>query len=237
MPMPATFGSHFDERHTPRRRADTAVRQQLGQQLQGLARRHGFYSGIYVHLGHGLGRRGAEPMRFAASSFMAERQFADHFPTSVVAQRAATAQQPFAWSGEAETVGIIGRTHAGIAIPVPDYAAGPAVVTLVGVDMQRAARTAEDEAPELMAAAAHIHQSALAELAPDFHARGALTAREVDVLRLAALGWSCERSGQALGIASRTVEFHLKNASEKLGAVNKVHAVAIAVSQGRISLA
>jgi DNA-binding CsgD family transcriptional regulator len=111
-------------------------------------------------------------------------------------------------------------------------------VALIGTDAECARRLAVEVAPSLMAAAADLHAEAQQVLAPATYRRdaSALTLREIEVLRLAALGLSCLESGKALGITPRTVEFHLKNAGEKLGAVNKIHAVAIAVSAGWISL-
>jgi DNA-binding NarL/FixJ family response regulator len=61
-----------------------------------------------------------------------------------------------------------------------------------------------------------------------------LTARERDVLELLARGLRHEAIGERLGIGSETVRRHVRNASERRGAVNRAQAVAIAVRHGLI---
>jgi DNA-binding CsgD family transcriptional regulator len=65
--------------------------------------------------------------------------------------------------------------------------------------------------------------------------RQLLTVRETECIRLAALGLTTLESARELGLAPRTVEFHLTNAMRKLGAPNKIRAVVIAVQQNLIS--
>jgi DNA-binding CsgD family transcriptional regulator len=60
-----------------------------------------------------------------------------------------------------------------------------------------------------------------------------LTSREIEVLRLLADGLHLEEIGERLGIGAETVRTHLRKASERLGAANRTHAVAIAI---RLSL-
>ncbi len=124
---------------------------------------------------------------------------------------------------------------AGIALPVQDYLAGPAYLSLFGVDEAQAVRLLEERAPELAFTAAQFHALAkiLLPIADASNAPPPLTHREIECLRLAAIGWTVSASATALGIAGRTVEFHLGNAVGKLSAVNKIHAVAIATS-GRL---
>ena len=62
-----------------------------------------------------------------------------------------------------------------------------------------------------------------------------LTPREFDVLRRAADGHDNARIAADLGIAERTVKFHLQNAYRKLGAHNRTEAAAIARRQGILS--
>jgi DNA-binding CsgD family transcriptional regulator len=52
--------------------------------------------------------------------------------------------------------------------------------------------------------------------APDFSARGPLTAREIDVVRLLARGCSYSQIGDRLGISVHTVTSHIKNSYRKL---------------------
>ncbi|MGC1304263.1 MAG: helix-turn-helix transcriptional regulator [Caulobacteraceae bacterium] len=62
-----------------------------------------------------------------------------------------------------------------------------------------------------------------------------LTAREAECIRWAALGMTTLETAHELGVAQRTVEFHLANAMRKLGAPNKIRAVVIAVQRNLIS--
>ena len=55
-----------------------------------------------------------------------------------------------------------------------------------------------------------------------------LSSRELECLRWTALGKSNEEIGELIGRSTETVRFHLKNATKKLSANNRIHAVAIA---------
>lgn len=61
-----------------------------------------------------------------------------------------------------------------------------------------------------------------------------LTNREREILRWAAEGKTSWETGMILGIAERTVTFHMLGAIERLGCVNKTHAVAKAIRLGLI---
>ena len=50
-----------------------------------------------------------------------------------------------------------------------------------------------------------------------------------------AVGERPQRIAAILGIASITVEFHIRNARRKLGAKTREHAIAIVVSRGLLS--
>ena len=63
-------------------------------------------------------------------------------------------------------------------------------------------------------------------------ASGALSAREREVLRLVAEGQSSKQIARALGIAERTVKFHVTAIFQKLGADNRAQAVALAARRG-----
>ena len=56
-----------------------------------------------------------------------------------------------------------------------------------------------------------------------------LTCREREVLALLAQGRQLDEIATGLGIGSETVRTHVRNASERLGATNRTHAVAIAI--------
>lgn len=63
-----------------------------------------------------------------------------------------------------------------------------------------------------------------------------LSLREIECLSWAARGKTEEDIGTILGRSRETVHFHLGNASRKLGASNRTHAVAIACALGLIHL-
>lgn len=63
-------------------------------------------------------------------------------------------------------------------------------------------------------------------------ASGCLTERELTCLRLAAEGGTAGEIALLAGVGERTVNFHMANAIEKLGAANKTHAVALALRLG-----
>ena len=64
----------------------------------------------------------------------------------------------------------------------------------------------------------------------------ALTSREMDVLRLVALGWSNERIGDELGVTLNTVRTHLANLRGKLGAETRLEAVMAGLRLGLLEL-
>jgi PAS domain S-box-containing protein len=77
----------------------------------------------------------------------------------------------------------------------------------------------------------------LVELADDaLRAGDPLTARERDVLRLAALGGTTGTIAGELGVSVTTVKTHVRNAMDKLEARTRVHAVALALGRGEISI-
>jgi len=59
-----------------------------------------------------------------------------------------------------------------------------------------------------------------------------LTARELEVLRLIRDGYRNKQIAQQLAIAENTVNFHIKNLVDKLGANDRTHAVTIAIRRG-----
>jgi NarL family two-component system response regulator LiaR len=64
----------------------------------------------------------------------------------------------------------------------------------------------------------------------------ALTARELEVLRLVAQGRANKEIAAAIGVTERTVKFHLSAIMGRLGAANRTEAVALAAQQGLIEL-
>jgi DNA-binding NarL/FixJ family response regulator len=80
-----------------------------------------------------------------------------------------------------------------------------------------------------------IPQEIAAELA-DHAADDDLTAREIDVLRLVAVGNGNKQIADQLSIGEATVRTHVGNILSKLGANDRTHAVTIAISRGIIEL-
>ena len=73
-------------------------------------------------------------------------------------------------------------------------------------------------------------------IAPTTNDKGKLTARESEVLRWVANGKSAWEIGEILHITKRTVDEHVQTAVRKLGAVNRTHAVALALCDGIIKI-
>jgi DNA-binding NarL/FixJ family response regulator len=95
---------------------------------------------------------------------------------------------------------------------------------------------------ELLAVIRSVH-SGKRHVPPDVAARLAehlgdqdLTSRELDVLRLIRDGYRNKQIADQLAIAETTVNFHIKNLVDKLGANDRTHAVTIAVRRGLIQL-
>ena len=63
-----------------------------------------------------------------------------------------------------------------------------------------------------------------------------LTARELEVLRLIRDGYRNKQIADRLAIAETTVNFHIKNLVDKLGANDRTHAVIIAIRRGLLQV-
>jgi DNA-binding CsgD family transcriptional regulator len=61
-----------------------------------------------------------------------------------------------------------------------------------------------------------------------------LTARELEILKWIKEGKTSWEIGKILGISERTVNYHVSDITRKLNAMNRNHAVAIAVSHGLV---
>ena len=59
-----------------------------------------------------------------------------------------------------------------------------------------------------------------------------LSSRELDCLSLAAVGKTLEETAMILSLSTSTVRFHLRNASRKLGAANRMQAISKAAYLG-----
>ena len=95
---------------------------------------------------------------------------------------------------------------------------------------------------ELLAVVRSVH-SGKRHIPPDVAARIAehlgeddLTSRELEVLRLIQDGYRNKQIADQLAIAETTVNFHIKNLVEKLGANDRTHAVTIALRRGFLQI-
>lgn len=70
----------------------------------------------------------------------------------------------------------------------------------------------------------------------DIRLQSTLTPREIEILKWLKHGKSSWEISKILKIGERTVNYHVNNIKEKLGAVNRTQAVAIALSKGKIQL-
>jgi two-component system, NarL family, response regulator len=77
---------------------------------------------------------------------------------------------------------------------------------------------------------------AVAQRLAEFTPRVDLTARELDVLRLAAKGLGNKDIGRLLGCAEATVKVHVKHIMEKLEVADRTEAVMLALQRGIIHL-
>ncbi|WP_252945220.1 LuxR family transcriptional regulator [Oceanicola sp. 502str15] len=97
-------------------------------------------------------------------------------------------------------------------------------------------RFTEAHTRELILAAHYLNQKALDIDAggPGSTPQRPLSPRERDALTLLALGYSRAQAAESLEISEHTLRVYIEGARYKLGAMNTTHAVALALSQGRL---
>ena len=81
----------------------------------------------------------------------------------------------------------------------------------------------------------HIHEALIRVSEGSARAVTALSGREKEILKWIREGKTNWEISMILGISERTVKFHVQNIERKLNAVNKTHAIAIALESGLIS--
>ncbi|WP_330896480.1 helix-turn-helix transcriptional regulator [Sphingobium sp.] len=215
--------------------------------LERFSRDHGFAGCRYAHLGHRVqlpGQAERPPLRFLSSQGEAVDPWRAGDPA---VPEISTSFDPFAWSTR-DNIELPDRQRAwlsverlrgvkgGIAIPVQDYMAGPAYLSLFGRREDEIALLLKVAAHGLIASGIAFHRRAK-EVLPTSNSRASpLTDRELNCLRHAASGATISQTASSLGIATRTVELHFARATRKLGAFNKLHAVALALSSGLIQI-
>ena len=82
----------------------------------------------------------------------------------------------------------------------------------------------------------HYHQAYIRSLDGLIISTSVISAREKEILNWVKNGKSSWDISVIVGISERTVKFHLNNIFQKLNAVSRAHAVAIALSQGLIEV-
>jgi len=107
-------------------------------------------------------------------------------------------------------------------------ACGYLIKDMLGTEVVAAVRTA--------AAGKRVIPVEVASRLAEFTPRVDLTAREVEVLRLAAKGLRNRAIAQAIGRTEETVKVHLKHVMAKLGVDDRTEAVTIALQRGIIHL-
>lgn len=80
-----------------------------------------------------------------------------------------------------------------------------------------------------------ILPSVACALAEQMHTE-ALSPREIEVLRLAAVGNTNQKIGDQLGLSEGTIKTHMKNVMAKMQAKDRTHAVLLAIQRGIISM-
>ena len=77
---------------------------------------------------------------------------------------------------------------------------------------------------------------ALAQRIADVMMRPALTARETEILRMLATGWTNKRIGKEMRISENTVRNHVNHIFSKLDVVDRTEAAIVAVQRGLVRL-
>ena len=142
--------------------------------------------------------------------------------------------QPVLWSDQvfasAANLWEDARAHGlqiGWAQPVHDIKGTASLLTLARSHEAMSSLEAGDKAPRLAWLARAVHETLTNVLAskPDSPSAITLTDREMNVLRWAGDGKTAAETADILGIAERTVTFHIDNALRRLGAANKTAGV------------
>ncbi|MGX1100768.1 autoinducer binding domain-containing protein [Amorphus sp. MBR-141] len=123
----------------------------------------------------------------------------------------------------------------GIAIPVRRLSAAPAVAVFAGA---AEACTAPKAMALLQVVSTNAHArltGAVVHAVPATAERGTLTRRERECLQWCAEGKTSWEISQILSISQHTADWYLASAGRKLGAANRLHAVAEALRRGLIS--
>jgi len=143
------------------------------------------------------------------------------------------------WSGKSQRSFLSEAIDAGVGrqgVSIP--ARGPkGQFALFTVSDNRSDRTwasfTDHRTRDLILVAHYLNQTALKlQGEPAHQQRQHLSPRETDALTLLAMGLSRGQAAESLSISEHTLRVYIESARFKLGAMNTVHAVAIAMAQG-----
>ena len=161
-----------------------------------------------------------------------------------IARRCRRSRQPFEWTTtqydndpDPRTAELMRRRadfglEQGFTVPINTPHGFEACVSMTGSDLDLTARS--KPLIHLVALYGYERVRQLAGVATATKPR--LTRREREVLQWAARGKSAWEIGEILAIGRRTVEEHIATATRKLGAVNRPHAIALALRDKLIEL-
>jgi LuxR family transcriptional regulator, quorum-sensing system regulator BjaR1 len=206
-------------------------------EVERIGARYGFDSCIFTGLSKDLPFDQSVLARTWPAEFIAHytrENFIRHDP---VAQATRESTVPFEWDEHFRRNGSNARAaevmrcaadygiRCGFTIPIHGPGAYDACISMTGskIDLPAYSRPAL----HLMGLYAFDRVQALS--APEPRRKAPLTAREREVLTWVAQGKSAWEIGEILSIAKRTVDEHVQTSFQKLGAVNRTQAVALAV--------
>jgi len=194
----------------------------------------------------GLTRDGAFLRLTYADDWISRYYDEDYFRVDPVVEEGARAFMPFKWSELdwgtrrrrefAEDADGHGVGTAGLTVPIRGPGGQHALFSLATSRSDASwDRQMREHLSDLHNIAHHLHQATLRVegVLPD-GIKTSLSVRERDVLQLAAEGLRTDEIADKLSIAERTVRVYLDTARHKLGASNRTHAVAKALSLGLI---
>ncbi len=174
----------------------------------------------------------------------AERDYQFHDPLAKICSRS---RLPFRW-GHREFLKLLNKAERAVLHEARDFGLVEGYVVPISgpegdmgglsfcVDSSGSvADMVSESAARIQLFAAEFHAAAIRVLFDKVPTKAVtLTPREREVLSWAADGLSSEATADRIGLTTPTVNYHIANCCQKLGASNKMHAVAMALRQGLI---
>lgn len=218
--------------------------------LSATAREIGFEACVYFALPEDDGSTGRPEPRAVQSSLesrdMEPDALAHYLACGSARKRAIQTMFPIAWSvaalrkaaapedgpllGALAPLGVI----RGVTAPAYGRDGDPGVLTLLRCGaLPAVSDTPAALLPLCLQLATLYHAGASGRAAQAAATEGEVLApRELECLRRVASGRTSVEAARLIGISEHTVNFHLRNAARRLGAVNRIHAVARAATLG-----